>query len=251
MFIIAVCDDEVAICSQLEKMILDDAEKFSTELEVETYSSGEELFQSLLQKQRPFDGEEGQPIDLLFLDIELKTLDGIRVGHKIREELKDETIQIVYISSKQGYAMQLFDNRPMNFLLKPLIKEKIDQIVEKAIRLSDKGRCVFEFQNGKKHFRMQVSQIMYFESNKRKIRLVTKDQEYEFYGRLAEIQSKLGNEFIKIHQSHIINMKYIAAFNYETVILTTKETFSISQPYRAMVRAALLNQKEGEFRESF
>lgn len=74
MFIIAVCDDEVSICSQLEKMILDDAEKFPTELEVEVYSSGEDLLQSLQRRQRSSDGEEGQPVDLLFLDIELKLL---------------------------------------------------------------------------------------------------------------------------------------------------------------------------------
>lgn len=251
MFTIAICDDEVSICSQLENMILDDAKKFPTEPDVEVYSSGEDLFQDLQQRRRFSDGEEAQPVDLLFLDIGLKALDGICIGRKIREELEDENIQIVYISSKKEYAMELFDNRPMNFLLKPLKRDKINQIIEKAMKLANKGRHVFEFYKGKRHFRIPISQIIYFESNKRKIRLVTEKQEYEFYGKLVDVKNKLGHEFITIHQSHIVHIQYIAMYSYEKITLVSKEELSVSQPYRAAVREALLKKKGGEFCESF
>lgn len=72
-------------------------------------------------------------------------LNGVEVGKKIRDQLCNETSQIVYISGKDSYAMELFDVRPLNFLIKPLQKEKIEVVVRKAIDLVDKGNQFFEF----------------------------------------------------------------------------------------------------------
>ena len=53
--------------------------------------------------------------DILFLDIELPGMNGVSVGKYIREILEDENIFLIYISSKQNYALQLFQNHPFDF----------------------------------------------------------------------------------------------------------------------------------------
>ena len=59
--------------------------------------------------------EKGIELDLLFLDIELVQNNGIAVGNFIRNELEDMQTHIVYISSKESYAMQLFKVQPLDF----------------------------------------------------------------------------------------------------------------------------------------
>ena len=59
------------------------------------------------------------------LDIELISTNGIKVGKFIRDELENLEIAIVYISSKSSYAMNLFRVQPIDFLVKPIEKERI------------------------------------------------------------------------------------------------------------------------------
>ena len=127
MFRIAICDDEPAICSQIERIVLDFGRKTSHYIEVDVYFSGEELYQYL---------EDGPYYDIIFLDIELKKLNEIDVGRKIRSDLKNEAILIVYISGRDSYAMELFEVRPMHFLVKPIRTERIMTVLEKGMELS-------------------------------------------------------------------------------------------------------------------
>ena len=116
MFRIAICDDESTICSQIEKIILGAHRIINEEIEIEIFGSGEELCEFM---------ENRHLFDLIFMDIELKLINGIEVCRKIREEFKDESSKIIYISARDGYAMDLFESRPLNFLVKPLSAEII------------------------------------------------------------------------------------------------------------------------------
>lgn len=115
MIRIAICDDEIGTCSDIENMILDFADSHALQIETEVFYSGETLYR-FLKSECVF--------DLIFLDIQLLEMDGILVGKQIREQLKNEKVSIVYISSKETYAMHLFQVRPLDFLIKPITNEK-------------------------------------------------------------------------------------------------------------------------------
>ncbi len=136
MFRVAICDDEKTICSQIEKVILDYQKDCAEEIDVLTFSSGEELHKII---------KDGQAFDLIFLDIELDKLNGIEVGKIIREELNDNITQIVYISANKDYAMELFENRPLNFLVKPICCEKIIKNLNVAINLHKNSNFFLRF----------------------------------------------------------------------------------------------------------
>ena len=46
-------------------------------------------------------------------------MSGIELAERIRNELHNDYMQIVYVSSKQSYAMELFESHPLHFLVKP------------------------------------------------------------------------------------------------------------------------------------
>jgi len=120
MFRIAVCDDHVQICTEIETIIRDSKKLKSYDIEIDIFHSGESLLGYI---------ERNHNFDLLLLDIELQLMNGVEVGRKIREDQKDEITQILYISSKQSYAMELFDNRPLSFLIKPIDKDKLIHLI--------------------------------------------------------------------------------------------------------------------------
>ena len=129
MFRIAICDDEPMICSRIENIVLNYFERNNLEVDTQVFYSGEELYKFL---------SKGEYFDLLFLDIELKLINGIEVGRKIREDLDNQTMQIVYISGKDNYYKDLFDVRPMHFLSKPFDEIEIIKDIRLALKLTNK-----------------------------------------------------------------------------------------------------------------
>ncbi len=99
---IVVCDDEVEICALLEMMLIDIFRDKGMSCEAESFYTGESLCKEF----------ERRKYDLIFLDIEMDGKSGIDVGRFLRDELGNETVQIVYISAKTEYAM---DNLSSNF----------------------------------------------------------------------------------------------------------------------------------------
>ena len=108
MYRIGICDDDRILCSEQEEQIRRISGKMGVKAETEVWESGESLREDL---------EKGFRLDLLFLDIELVQANGVDVGRFIRNELNDMEMHIVYISSKQNYAMQLFKIQPLDFLI--------------------------------------------------------------------------------------------------------------------------------------
>ena len=125
MYRIGICDDDNALCAGLEQQICQIAEELEVETETEVWYSGESI-QSDLHK--------GVQLDLLFLDIELAQKNGIEVGKFIRNDMEDIQTHIVYISSKQNYAMQLFQVQPLDFLIKPILEKQLREVMVRSIR---------------------------------------------------------------------------------------------------------------------
>lgn len=159
MFKVAICDDNEAICSEIENIL---ENFFSTELiqyEIDSFSSGEELLGELKSNEK---------YDLIYLDIELAELNGIVVGRYIREELLDDFTQIVFISAKPSYALELFQVRPMNFLVKPFTDKQVVDALQKTLELQGRQTRIFLYKSGKIETRIPYKDIMYFSSDVKK-----------------------------------------------------------------------------------
>lgn len=235
MLRIAICDDEKITCRQLEDMLCDISENIQHEFEIEVYYSGEELYNFLLK---------GNSYDLILLDIELHEINGVEIGKKIRNDLNDEVTQIVYISSKESYAMELFEVRPLNFIIKPISREKVELILMKAIKLLEKDCRYFEYKYNNVNFNIPTNDILYFESNGRKVNIILSDEIKSFYGKLSEVEEQLNNpDFIMIHKSYLVNFNFCIEYNYEYIKMSNQEVLTISQNNRKAVREKLMQRK--------
>ncbi|MBU3811131.1 MAG: LytTR family DNA-binding domain-containing protein [Candidatus Niameybacter stercoravium] len=228
MFKIAVCDDEQAICSYIEEVILEYQRESYLEIEVEVFYSGEDLCRVIDHQER---------FDLIFLDIEMKLINGIEVGKKIRQELDDYVTKIVFVSGTESYYKQLFNVQPLNFISKPIQPSRVTENIRLAMKLSNKLDGLFRYKKKHESYQIHVKDILYFESMGRQIRMVTIDGEDQFYGKLEEILAQVAkHQFMQIHKSYIVNYNQIMQFKYETVIVSDGDHLPISQSRRKDIR---------------
>jgi len=233
---IAVCDDENIICVNIENMLSKISNQLSENIEVAIFYSGEELINTILH---------GDYFDLIFQDIELQKLNGVEVGKIIRDDMSNETTQIVYISAKDSYAMELFQVRPLNFLIKPIQQEKIEEVIIKTIKLIDLNNRFFEYKNGNGNYKVPFKNILYFESDGRKINIVFKNEVKSYYGKLTEVEKQLGKQdFIQIHKSFLINYNHVTEYQYDYVKMSNNSILSISKNNRKAVREQLLHRNQ-------
>ena len=246
MYRIGICDDSTAVCAEIEKNLLEYARKENLgEIEIEVFLSGADLCRAIEDNSNIF--------HIIFLDIELGDMDGISVGNILREKVRNEATQVVFISYTQEYAMQLFKIRPMDFLIKPITYNKIYDVMQIFRILFPDKKMFFEYKKGKKSFQIAQSEIISIKCEGKKIRLVTSEEEIEFYGKMADAGKQLNPmKFWTIHKSFIVNVDYVFSFGRDEIRMVNGDILPVSKAYKKEVTDKILKlrsmKREGEIK---
>lgn len=221
MLRIAICDDETdardALRFQLEKVLIEDAEEIVYE-----FSSGTNAASWLANHP----GE----IDLLFLDVEMKELNGMETAEKIRTF--DEQIMIVFVTGYSDYVFDGYHVGALDYLVKPVSEEKLRQLIGRVrTKSAQEESHTFSLKNMDGTWRFRFSDILYFYSDRRKVILVTAKGEYPFYARLDEVEQKLASDFIRVHQRYLINPANVDYLGSESITINGQQ-LPCSRKYR-------------------
>ncbi len=233
MLKIAICDDEPYVCSDIENMLLKYEKDKMCQMKMEFFFSGESLYKYLNDNE----------VDLIFLDIVLVEMNGVEVGERIREHLCNDTIQIVYISAKESYAMSLFESRPLDFLVKPITYDEVAHVMDKAVRIIDKNELLFTYKKGHSYEKIQFKNILYMVSENKQIHIVTTKDVQTFYGKL-DLLGLPEDVFWRVHKSYLVNIHQIKRYYYEKIIMDNKDVIPISQSYRSVIREKIIKSWE-------
>ena len=221
---IAVCEDNNIVAAFMEDYI---ASMEAENIEYEIFTSGDDLIHYMEQENVTF--------NILFMDIEMPGRNGIETSAYVRE--KDKNALIIFITDHKEYVYEVFDVLPFRFLIKPVTREALNLVMKKAFEHFNLTKQVFFFKQNKTQLQVAFDEIIYFEGNLRKVRLVTTGGEYDFYGKISEVVKKLdGNLFLQIHNSYIVNMDQIRKISESVVLQKSGTTLPISKKYREYVR---------------
>lgn len=229
---IAICDDDPWITGQLEQLIINAVSNLSR-VDISIFYSGTSFSRAI---------QPGCPFDIIFMDIEMKGIDGIQAGHLLRENEDNDFVQLIYISSYEQYHVQLFDVQPSGFVKKPIEPEvfahKLISAVQKVIRKRQHGMKKFlPIQQSGKELLVPFRDIMYIESNLRKIHLYTRNEQIDYYSTLNTEEKKLpASHFIRIHQSYMVNCYFIREISSHKVVLLTGQELPISDKKSASAK---------------
>ncbi len=236
MIRIAVCDDFRDTVTQVNEFLSEYQLLRERKLDIKSFFNAEDLWE-YLRKNR---------CDLIILDIELVKMSGVELGHLIRTELKDNIIKIVYISAKNCYDRQLFDVQPLNFLQKPIDKEKLFKMVDLTAELLSSRERIFVFESKQGTFRIKFNDILYFESFDHNFKIVTKSGDYEFKSTMAEITEQISEtRFIQVHRSYIINYDNTSHIKYEEITMLNGDVIPIGRDRRKEIREIISEWERG------
>ena len=93
-------------------------------------------------------------------------------------------------------------------------------------------------------------EIYYAESNGRKLTLYTVQGTYEYYGRMQELEARLGEDFYRCHRGYLVHLKYVAGYDAANIQLKDgSNVYLARQKYGEFVKRymAYLRQKIGDF----
>lgn len=235
MIRIAVCDDYQNAVTQVNEYLTEYQQLRNMKLDIKSFFNAEDLWEYL----------KSNHCDLIILDIELVKMNGVELGQLIRTELNDHTMKIVYISAKDCYDRQLFEVQPLNFLSKPIDKEKLFKMVDLTVELLSDTERFFVFENKQGTFRMKFNNILYFESFDHDIKIATVSGSYEFKSSLSEVMKQLSDSrFLQVHRSYIINYNNTSHIKYEEITMSNGDTIPVSRDRRKDVRK-IISEWEG------
>ncbi len=236
---IAVVDDENLICVQIEDCIIDFMKGKKDKTDISVYFSGESFCSAL----------RSEAFDLIFLDIELGGLSGLDVSGFIRDTQNDRTTQIVFVTGKTGYDRLLFDYQPFGFIAKPILREKIADILLKYRKIYGNCKTTFRYNLNHTDCWVRLSDVIYFESEDRKVNMYVNgmNEPITFYMKMTDIYDKVKNDlFLFIHKSYIVNERYISAFQPDVVRMTTGKELPVSRLRRKDVMQRQMMIEIGE-----
>lgn len=104
---IAIVEDEAAVREQLAGYVQRYTRQYGTPFEVTEFADGMEI----LEDYRP-------QFDIIFLDVEMKHLDGMETARRIRE--RDGGVLIVFITNMAQYAIRGYAVGALDYVLKPV-----------------------------------------------------------------------------------------------------------------------------------
>ena len=223
MIRIAVCEDSIPVQAQIE----DHISEMLTDCPVEVFSSGEELLSFLSREKRRF--------SLYLMDISLPGISGIETAAAIRE--RDPYALIIYITDYKEYVYEVFETLPYRFITKPIDKDIFHKAISDAVNyITDRGE-LFHFHVDRIQYQIPFQEIIYFESDLRRVTLHTGKEAFSFYGRLRDLSEHLNPMlFVRTHASYLVNMEFIRSIRDAEVLLSTGEHIPVSRKYRPSVR---------------
>ena len=220
MIEIAICDDEVYMTSEIEEMLRKMCELYNVAAEIDVFYDGSTLVDYI---------EKGANYDIIYLDIEMKHKNGVEAARRIRKT--DINVLIIYVTSHESFAKEVFEVSAYRFITKPIDEKIFEKYFLSAIENVRIVPVYYRYQYNKIHYKLLIEDIIYFRSDKRITYIVTKNGEEKCYEKLNDIEKKLNDYnviFYRTHQSFLVNPKYVMVYMYDSMTLSNGSAISIS-----------------------
>ena len=191
--------------------------------------------------------------NLIFLDVQMPKLTGFDVLELIGTE-----VPVIFVTAYDQYAMRAFDVHAVDYLLKPIGRERFDAAVERAkTRLGEKMATPAEarppqqflerlvVKEGTKVTLIPVGKLDYAEAQDDYVALATQGKKHLKQQTIAGLEACLNPaNFVRIHRSYIVNLERVVriepyAKESRIAILTDGARLPVSRAGYARLKALL------------
>ena len=179
------------------------------------------------------------PVDLLFLDVEMPLLSGIELLRTLQSPPP-----VVLITSSKDYAVQAFEHAVVDYLVKPVSYPRFLQASQKALELAERAAAASEaiettapgadytfVKVDNKLVRVNFDEVRYVEALGDYVHIVTGQSKLIVYSTMKAAEEKFpAGRFVRVHRSFIVNFDRIQALEDNSVIVDGKH-IPVGQTY--------------------
>ena len=179
MIHIAICDDEKHMSDQIRVMTSDFFRGKNTEAVILQFSCGEDLLR--------YDKE----IDILFLDIQMKDMDGMETARKLRERGFQGTL--VFITVLREMVFQSFEVQAYDYLVKPIDAKSFGKTMERLfVSMQNAREAGLLIRKGYESQIISLEDIVFCEIIDRKVyQNLVSSEVVDYYDRIVNLENKL------------------------------------------------------------
>ncbi len=175
--------------------------------------------------------------DLVFMDIRLPDMDGMKAAQRLRE--LDSAVVLVFVTSLAQYAVQGYSVDALDYILKPVSYPAFALKMRRAVeRCQQKRERWLLLNTNSGAVQLREFELCYVEIFDHHIRYHTQQANYDAYGTLKSVEGGLPrHSFFRCNNQCIINLRYVTKIGAGTVVVDGRE-FSLSR----MRKKAFLEQ---------
>lgn len=218
----AVCDDMQYFLQEI-RSVLDDWTRYPSGLQVEMFDNGDSLITA----------HNANPFDIILLDVIMPLLNGIETAREIRQ--LDKNVKIVFLTSSPEFAVDSYTVKADNYLLKPLIPEKLYACLEELTEELHSRPKTIVIKSARALHQIEIKDIEYLEAQNKHVMFAFRDGTtitaveplYKYEDMLL-----LSDGFFKVSRSYIVNIHHIHTYSTKELRMHTGCLISISRSFQ-------------------
>ena len=182
---------------------------------------------------------EENPVDLIFLDIQMPGITGIEFARNISKRSL-----VIFTTAYSEYAVDSYEVDAIDYLIKPIDPERFHKAVNKAIAYHslllkeekeniEAGNTEYFFvKSERRYFKINYKDILFIEGLKDYVIIQLDEQRVITRMNLKNIFELLSkHDFLRVNKSYIVNTKHIDSFDNNDIFIKTHE-IAIGNTYR-------------------
>lgn len=220
---IAVCDDEIIFAGKMKTIIDTYCMEKQILYEVDLYQSGRDFITNSIKMMG---------YQIVFLDINMEGIDGLETAKELRKLCKETFV--IFVTAFINYTLEGYKVDAIRYLLKT--SENFEQSVYEALNaVFQKMEYTpiirkFCFQEGNKN--VALERILYIESVLHKLTFHILEEDiisYTMYETLNNITGMFNKDFVRIHQSYLVNLRFVRKIDKRDLILSNDISLPIAR----------------------
>lgn len=205
-----IVDDEVPARNRLKELLADCEAQFPLQLVGEA-GNGQEALDKLVEN----------PAEVVLLDIRMPQMDGIELARHLNK--LDHPPVIVFTTAYDAYAIQAFEQRAIDYLLKPIRLGRLFEALSRArdavpIRtevlkdLMPEPRTHLSVHERGKIILVPIADVLYLRAEMKYVTVRTAEREYLIEESLTALEKEYAARFVRTHRSCLVAKSAIAGF---------------------------------------
>lgn len=209
---------------------------------IEEYCSrvdGLKIERSFTRPAEAFEYLSSNPVELVFLDIQMPELSGFDLLKKL-----SNPPLVIFTTARHDYAVQAFELDVLDYLVKPIPFERFEKAVRKAAEYlafkkmrttsTDAAKDCLMIKADYRIHKIMAESIEYIEGLSEYVKIHTAERTYIPFASLKELIVQLpSTKFIRIHKSYIISVDHIISYSHQSVRLKNGKDLPIGRSYKS------------------